>query len=160
MRDKRSGVNEQASFGCQSKSGEMSQAIAMEAQGIVHDAARPVAAGDTVKAQMRNAWVALGRPPMWRVRAAWYGDAGSWSAEAFEDLRMRYRVWRDRQEAIGRERASINRECLAKLREQLSQANPDLYRDAIDRIDQALGPMGNARSDSGAEDRAGTVREK
>lgn len=63
--------------------------ISVEAQGIVHDAAQPVTPGENIKAQMLRAWTALGRPPFWRLRAAWHGEAGRWSAAALEDLRAR-----------------------------------------------------------------------
>jgi hypothetical protein len=68
--------------------------IAVEAQGIVFDAAKPIFPGEGAKAQMRRAWAALGRPQFWRVRSAWYGEAGVWTAVALEDLRQRDRARR------------------------------------------------------------------
>lgn len=68
--------------------------IAVEAQGIVRDAAQPISPGENIKAQMQRAWNALGRPAFWRVRAAWHGEAGRWSAAALEDLRARDRARR------------------------------------------------------------------
>lgn len=69
-------------------------AIALEARALVRDAACPVMPGETVKAQMRRAWDNLGRWHWWRVRAAWNGEAGCWSAAAFEELRRRHHAWR------------------------------------------------------------------
>ena len=54
--------------------------IALEARSLVRDAACPVTPGETVKAQMRRAWDNLGCWHWWRVRAAWNGEAGCWSA--------------------------------------------------------------------------------
>lgn len=125
------------------RSGEqMSVAIAAEAQRIVRDAARPIEPGEGVKAQLRRAWSALGRPPYWRVRAAWYGESGSWSAQAFEDLRARYRNWEGRQEARGRAEADTARQRLVALREALAQGDPDFHRDTIDALERALRGMG------------------
>ena len=83
----------------------MSAALAVEAQTIVQRAAEPIRAGETVKAQMRRAWMNLGRLPQWRVRAAWYGEAGCWSAAAMQDLREREARWSAREEEAGREEA-------------------------------------------------------
>lgn len=63
--------------------------IAAEAQKIVFEAAQPIAPGEGVGAQMERAWNALGQPPFWRLRAAWHGVAGVWSAVALEDMRAR-----------------------------------------------------------------------
>ncbi|UDL95477.1 hypothetical protein LGH83_04450 [Lichenihabitans sp. PAMC28606] len=69
----------------------MSEAIAFEIQTICRRAAEPVAPGESIKAQLRRAWVNLGRPPMWRLRAGWYSDnAGNWSAAAVADFQSRY----------------------------------------------------------------------
>lgn len=70
---------------------DMSASIAREAKGIVRCAAAPVSPGEGIKAQMTRAWKELGRPAWWRLRAAWYGEAGSWSAVAMDDLRERER---------------------------------------------------------------------
>lgn len=63
--------------------------IAAEMLGLVREAAQPVAAGESIKAQIRRAWIALGRPDFWRVRAAWHGEAGKWTASAVDDFRAR-----------------------------------------------------------------------
>jgi hypothetical protein len=83
---------------CSRKEKSMSSSIAMEAQQIVRSAATPVPPGETIKGQLRRAARALGyRDGDWRVRAAWYGEAASWSASAFEELRERHRSWNQKQ---------------------------------------------------------------
>jgi hypothetical protein len=63
--------------------------LACELRRLVREAAQPVAAGESIKGQIRRAWIALGRPDFWRVRAAWHGEAGKWTASAVEDFRAR-----------------------------------------------------------------------
>ena len=54
--------------------------------------------GKTVAAQVRQASRHLGYPAeSWRVREAWYGRAGGWSAAAVDDLRRRFAGWRERE---------------------------------------------------------------
>jgi hypothetical protein len=101
MRDHQSGIHDGSS--CSVCSGEEGM-IAAEMQALVHGAAVPVMPGDTVKAQQRRAWEALGRPTWWRLRAAWYGEAECWSAAAVEDMRRRERARRER-EANARDQA-------------------------------------------------------
>ena len=61
----------------------------------MHKAAGDVA-GKTVAAQVRQAARHLGYPAeSWRVREAWYGRAGGWSAAAVDDLRRRFVAWRN-----------------------------------------------------------------
>ena len=156
MRDSKSGIHAGQSFRRCSQIGDrMSRALALEAQTIVRGAAEPIAPGETVKAQMRRAWTALGRPPMWRLRAAWYGEAGSWSAAAFEDLRGRYRAWCEKQEREGRARTSIEIERLAGLRSFLAATDPDFHRDTIARLDEVLRDLGRRGIEDGARNRAG-----
>lgn len=125
---------------------------------MVRDAARPIAPGETIKAQMRRAWAELGRPPMWRVRAAWYGEAGSWTAAAFEDLRMRSRAFCARQEARAHERADLCRAAMAAHRESLAASRPVVHRELVDAaiavLDGAIG-TGLERS---AGDRTGAFQ--
>jgi T5orf172 domain len=68
--------------------------IADEARQIVADAMQPVQPGENIKKQLERAWVALGKPPFWRIRAAWYGEAGKWLGMTLEDFRARDRVRR------------------------------------------------------------------
>lgn len=110
-------------------------------------------AGETVKAQMRRAWTALGRPPMWRVRAAWYGEAGSWSAAAFEDLRARYQIWCAKKEREARARTSIDTEFLVGLRADLAATDPNLHRETIAQLDEALRVCRERTGEMGASNR-------
>jgi hypothetical protein len=68
-------------------------------QEIVFDAARPVAPGAKIKAQLNSAWVNLGRPSWWRLIAAWKGEAGSWSATAAYDFEQRHSELKTRRAA-------------------------------------------------------------
>ncbi len=72
-------------------------AVAKRMQFIVRDAAMPVAPGDKIKAQVNRAWANLGRPRLWRVIAAWKGEAGCWSGAATYEFEQRYAAWRERQ---------------------------------------------------------------
>ena len=77
----------------------MSNAIAAEARSIVREAAGR-SSGLIVKGQIRQAARNLGYPAdSWRVREAWYGRAGSWSAQAIRDLQGRFITWREREAA-------------------------------------------------------------
>ncbi len=73
------------------------EAVAQRMRFIVHDAAMPVAPGDKIKAQVNRAWANLGRPQLWRVMAAWKGEAGCWSGAATHEFEQRYAAWRERQ---------------------------------------------------------------
>ena len=131
-----------SSFQLRSRGVDMSASIASEAQRIARDAATPISAGDTIKAQLRRAWVNLGRPAYWRVRAAWYGESGCWSAAAFEDFRARYRAWRERQEEKGRTEAATLFRLLLERRDALAAIDSEFHRDEIERLSRALRAMG------------------
>ncbi len=113
----------------------VSQSIASKAERMVRDAAKPIPAGETVKGQLRRAAKALGyRAGDWRVRAAWYGEASSWSAEAFEDLKLRY-------DHLLQKRAEAARRKKKKDQERIRQAQEE-YRaidERITRLETALG---------------------
>lgn len=111
--------------------GEAMSSLALEAQRIVRDAARPVAPGEGIKAQMRRAWTALGHPEWWRVRAAWYGEAGSWSAVAFDDLRMRYADWTERQQRRARLQGSTLADHLEATARGMVEADADFHRQDV-----------------------------
>lgn len=97
----------------------MSNAIAVEAQQIVRQAAGNTA-GKTVVAQQRAAEIALGYTAgSWRIREAWYGRAGGWSAQAIRDLQDRYLAWRDREEARQSRQDAIDRIVLQQTRERV-----------------------------------------
>ena len=98
-------------------SGGVMNSIAIEARNMVRTAAAPVPAGETIKGQLRRACRALGyRDGDWRIRAAWYSEAGSWSAAAFEELRERYRSWSEKQKRA----ADRNEQALATLMQALA----------------------------------------
>jgi hypothetical protein len=110
------------------ESGHMS-AIALEAQSIVRKAAEPVPAGMTVKGQLRMASRALGYPEgFWRVRAAWHGEAGCWSASALEDLRARFRRWQDKQNTKARAADLTHAARLEAVAAALESKDADFYR--------------------------------
>lgn len=115
-----------------------SHALADEAQRIARAAAEPVPAGETVKGQLRRAWMNLGRPAMWRVRAAWYGEAGSWSAAAFEDFRARYRAHRERRERRGLADAADVIAMHIRTIEALHAIDPDYHSDTIAALERAI----------------------
>lgn len=137
MRNNQSGNHDKSS--CPICSGE--NMIAGEMQRVVLGAAAPIRPGDTVKAQLNRAWEALGRPQFWRVRAAWYGEAGCWSATAVDDMRRRSRARLER-EARAREHAKEAAATLRALRETYAQTDPEFYRDQILAIEQALRDAG------------------
>lgn len=87
MRDQSARIPDRSS--CRICSSEQMEALAVEMQTLVLDAAEPVRAGETIKSQQRRAWERLQRPAFWRLRAAWYGEAGCWSGTAIEDMRRR-----------------------------------------------------------------------
>jgi hypothetical protein len=101
MTGKLSRMSDKSSYKFCSREGEVSQSIAAEMQEYVFEAAEPVAPGKGVYAQMRDAAWALGFKDLhWRVKAAWYGEADSWSAKAVEAFRWRYqKMKRDRAKA-------------------------------------------------------------
>ncbi len=70
----------------------MSELIAAEIRTICRHASEPIRPGDTVKEQIRRAWMALDRPAFWRVRSGFYGEGGTWSAAAVADFQARYRT--------------------------------------------------------------------
>ncbi len=129
----------------------MSGAIAREAQAIVFEAAKPIRPGSTVKAQIREAARALGYPEgSWRISAAWYGHADSFSAAAIRELQDRYLAWRT---------AEARRATAASEVEQARQLALD--RDLLERcrrdhlaqlatIESRLAALGPAGSDASA----------
>ena len=95
---------------------EMSSAIATEAHQIVRRAAGG-ASGLTVKGQIRQAARNLGyAADSWRIREAWYGRAGSWSAQAIRDLQDRFKSWRERTEGRMNAQAAADRTLLEQTR--------------------------------------------
>ena len=94
----------------------MSNAIASEAQQIVRRAAGN-ASGLIVKGQIRQAARNLGyAADSWRVREAWYGRAGTWSAQAIRDLQDRFLAWRERDDCRKSAQDAIDRALLEQTR--------------------------------------------
>lgn len=120
--------------------------IAAEMRALAQSAAEPVSPGETVKAQQRKAWETLRRPAFWRLRAAWYGEAGCWSAVAVEDMRRRH-AERLRKEAKTREQATELGTLFAGIAGRL-QASPDAksYRDDIHELLDAACTLGAGHS--------------
>jgi len=128
--------------------------IAAEMQAIVFDAAQPIRPGDTVKAQQRRAWGTLGRPPFWRLRAAWYGEAECWSGKAIEDLRRRARA-RQAKEENAREQAQQLGSTYAAVSESLRKEDPDKYRGRADEFQRLADRIGALDSAVAAEPKGG-----
>lgn len=114
---------------------EMGRSIAIEAQRMVREAAEPVPAGETIKGQLRRAARALRYADGdWRIRAAWYGEAQSWSAAAFEELRARYGSWRERQEAKAQAERLTLAARYAAIAERLRGQDENFHRQDIDAL--------------------------
>lgn len=113
----------------------MSHAIAIEAQRIVKDAARPIPAGETIKGQLRRAARALGYGDgSWRIRTAWYGEAASWSAAAFEELRFRHRLWSERNAARAEAQDQKLAAVFSALADRLEATDGEFHRNDIDAL--------------------------
>jgi hypothetical protein len=125
--------------------------IAADMQSIVFAASEPIRPGESVKAQIRRAWEALGRPPYWRVRAAWYREAGCWSGEAVRDFEARDHKRRLKEKAA-QQHASHAAVALLALRDRYHAASDqDFHREQLVALDAALAAMG---VDVGAVDRS------
>lgn len=100
----------------------MSLAMAEEGKALVRRAAGDTS-GMTVGAQIQKAAKALGYPAhSWRVREAWYGRAGCWSAQAMRDLQDAFTRWFEREQSrldMQRQAQAVaDRLLLEKLRDQ------------------------------------------
>lgn len=127
--------------------------IAADMQSIVFAASEPIRPGESVKAQIRRAWEALGRPPHWRARAAWYREAGCWSGQAVRDFEARDHKRRLKEKAA-QQHARHAADALLALRDQYHTArDQDFHREQLVAIDAALAAMG---VDVGALDRSET----
>jgi hypothetical protein len=110
---------------------------------MVRDAAQP-SPGDTVKSQRRRAARALGYGDgSWRIRSAWYGEAASWSATAFEELRRKYAAWKERQSKSAEAELAKYGALNAALAERLEAMDPDFYRTEIARLRNLVERLGN-----------------
>lgn len=116
--------------------------IAAEMQSVVLHAAEPVQAGETIKSQQRRAWERLSRPSFWRLRAAWYGEAGCWSARAVEDMRRRHAA-RLQKEAKAREHIDQLGTLFAGVAARLEAAgDSDFHRHDINALLHAARALG------------------
>lgn len=136
-------MRDNQSFRKSSREESMSTIVATEAQRMVRDAARPIPAGESIKGQLRRAARALGyRDGDWRVRAAWYGEADSWSASAFEELRRRHAAWRERNAASAQAKLDSAAQWYAALAERLEASDGEFHRETITRLLDAARQMG------------------
>lgn len=136
-------MRDNQSFRKSSREESMSTIVAAEAQRMVRNAARPVPAGETVKGQLRRACRALGyRDGDWKIRSAWYGEAGSWSAAAFEELRSRYAAWDERNAASAQKKLDDAAQWYAALAERLEATDGEFHRETIARLLDAARQMG------------------
>lgn len=131
---------------CSQQESEAMSDIAYDAQMMVRDAA-DARGGSIVKKQMNTAARNLGYAPGdWRVKAAWYGEAGSWGAAMFRDLENRYRAWKGRQErkeGIARGNADKAATELLALRDRMLAAGDQEFNcEHVVAIDAALAAMG------------------
>lgn len=134
-------------------SGDEMNAVAVEMRTLVLASSVPVEPGETVKAQMRRGWGALGKPAWWRFKAAWYGEAGGWSAVAVDDFRSRD-ARRRNKEAKVRDNANAAIAALRALRDRYAEADPDFHREQILAIEHALQQAGDEPNSLGLGDSA------
>ncbi len=120
------------------------RAIAFEARSIVRSAAEPVAAGETVKAQVRRAVQAL-RLPAWRIRAAWYGETGCWSASALEALRAAHADMQARAAAKSRGFPEQARKMI-EIANSLEAKDAEFFSAEINRLRSLAGSLGGSPS--------------
>jgi hypothetical protein len=123
-----------SSFRERSREESMSSALALEAQRMVRDAAQP-SPGDTVKSQRRRAARALGYGDgSWRIRSAWYGEAASWSATAFEELRRKYAAWKERQSKSAEAELAKLAELYSAMAGRLEVSDAEFHGQTIDQL--------------------------
>lgn len=125
----------------------MRSAIAREAQKIVKHAATPIPPGENIKGQLRRSCSNLGYPDgHWRIRAAWKGEADSWSAEALELLRHRYDLWRAKRASVRKSEEEKLAALYAAVAERLEATDPRFHRnDIVALLDQARALIGADR---------------
>jgi hypothetical protein len=131
---------------CSPQESEAMSDIAYDAQCMVRDAA-DASGGAKIKAQMNSAARNLGYAPGdWRIKAAWYGEAGAWGAAMFRDLENRYAAWKNRRnhrEELARGNANKAASELLAVRDRLLAAgDEDFHREQLVAIDAALAAMG------------------
>lgn len=150
--DQKSPIHARSAFQkCSHTELEAMSAVALDAQRMVRAAAHPLEPGDTVKAQMRRASQNLRYVAGdWRVKAAWYGEAGCWGAALFRDFEERFHAWDARRQRRADAQQSTAEAALVGLRSALA-AHPDedFFRSAIESIDGALGDQGGKQTAMG-----------
>ena len=113
----------------------MNDPIALDMHRLVVAMAGPRRPAESVKAYLRRMHEAMGRPPFWRVRAAFYHEAGPWSAAAVRDFQARYQAFMAR----GEQRAAHERAVEAAIGRKTAEpefvtlARSD-YHDLVERI--------------------------
>ena len=129
----------------QCSEGKVGSSLAYEAERIVKEAANPVPPGETVKGQRRRACRALGYPDGdWRIRAAWYGEADSWSAKAFDELRKRYAEWKAKQQSAALAEARKTETLVSAIANGVEGgAHEGLDRETVDRIRRLASRLGS-----------------
>ena len=114
---------------------DMSEAIAAEIRTICRHASEPIRAGETVKEQIRRAWMALDRPAFWRVRSGFYGEGGTWSAAAVADFQARYRTLMGRRVRAADAARAVDRVKQGKAAPTNVELARDDYRTLIARLE-------------------------
>ena len=76
--------------------------VADELERLAKDSASPITPGENIGQQIKRAAKNLGlntsESERRAVRAAWYGEAGGWSARKYLDFKHRYERWKARQD--------------------------------------------------------------
>lgn len=131
---------------CSPQETEAMSDIAFDAQAMVREAA-DARGGAKIKSQMNAAARNLGYPlGDWRIKAAWYGEAGAWGAAMFRDLENRFEAWKARRsnkEEMARGNANKAAAELLAMRDRLfASGDADFHREHILAIDAALAAMG------------------
>ena len=126
---------------------DMSSRIADDLQACVRIPATPILPGETVAAQMRRSWERLGRPKWWRLKAAWYGEAGSFSAAAAQDIQHRFVAWREADARRAASSAELERVRQGALRrETLERSRADIAAQ-LAKIEAQLALVGHHGGD-------------
>ena len=133
---------------------ELRANIAKEMRKTVIEAAEPAVPGEGVKQALLRAHRNLGRPKFWRVRAAWKGEAGDWSAHAVEDFRERIDALRKQRLRRERQEASELGQRIASLRVALAEVDPDFFGPTCDDLGRVLELAGGREVSTGEEDGA------
>ncbi len=105
----------------------MTTQISFDLQSLARSTAEPVRPGESIGAQINKVWERWGRPPFWRVKAAWYGEAGCFSAAAARDIQDRFVRWRKAEAR----RAASAAQTETLLRAQREREQLEATRDAI-----------------------------